>query len=452
MRAGNTYYLPVGILRQILCVVLIAVVWALPAYAQECNYNAESIIRLRPPVFSNRRSWDMIHGEVGYGRFSDVAMVDDKTVVMVGDYTVGEEDDVYKPFILSMNERHDVLWETREETDKDYPLIRVVKTDDGFTALGQVVDAKRQRGMFIAHYTKDGKLKKRIPIHESGADIDPVSLIRTNDGKAFMIAAQYYNRKDEGDTYGLLYKVSSSGGIVWRRAYRPGIVTFFHDVRSVSKDSYMASGQIRMDDGRLGGWAVKLDENGAIQWQQSYPRGKQAALRASGVTRDGGFVFSGDVEPFGGGRKSGWVMVTGPVGSVNWQRYYTGDYNYVANDVIAYPDGRSDVLMAGSPLKGRDASRHAMLLTISPRGYLMDAKAFLDGQGAIARRIILGPKQNRIFVGTAQTIVPDDVPLEALPPYTFDAWLIGVEPLDPYNDPCEENPLDDIRPIIKSPF
>ncbi|MEM6781251.1 MAG: hypothetical protein AAF569_05260, partial [Pseudomonadota bacterium] len=182
------------------------------------------------------------------------------------------------------------------------------------------------------------------------------------------------------------------------------------------------------------------------------PRGNQAALRSAGSFRDGGFVFTGDVEPAGGGRKSAWVMVVDQVGKVVWQRYYTGDYNYIGYDLIAHPDGRTDILMSGKPLKNRRNRPHVYVLTISPRGYLMNARAYVDGQGAGARRLVLGPNDFRFFVGTAQTVVPDDVPIEARPPFTFDAWLVGLPSLDPYNDPCLVNPLDDIRPVDNDPF
>ncbi len=438
-------------LRKILVMVLCALVFATPVAAQECNITDEMIVRLRPASFGNRRAWDMLYGDVGYERFSDIAMIDDENVVVAGDYTVGEDDTVYKPMILQMNYRADTVWENREETNKDHPLIRVVKTDRGISALGEVTEGKK-RGIFLSNYSKDGKLLHRKNIVENGADIEAVALVETHDKKGFIIGAQYRSQSNLEDTYGLIYKVTSQGNIVWRRAYRPGIVTFFHNIHAMPGGAYMASGQIRMEDGRLAGWGVKLDENGAIQWQQTYPRGSFAALRSAGVFRDGGYVFTGDVEPAGGGRKSAWVMVVNEVGKVVWQRYYTADYNYTGYDLIAHPDGRTDVLISGKPLKGRRDRPHLYVLTISPRGYLMNARAYVDGQGAGARRLILGPNKGRFFVGTAQTTAPDNVPLGARPPYTFDAWLVGLPALDPYEDPCMINPFDDIRPIDNDPF
>ena len=130
----------------------------------------------------------------------------------------------------------------------------------------------------------------------------------------------------------------------------------------------------------------------------------------------------------------------------------TGDYNYVGHSLIAYKDGRTDVLIAGKPLKKRRDRPHVYLLTVSPRGYLMNAKSYVDGQGAIAKRLILGPNQNRFFVGTSQTTVPDNVEDPSAIPFTFDAWLVGVPSLDPYSDPCMVNPLDNIQPPPNDPF
>ncbi|MEM6781942.1 MAG: hypothetical protein AAF569_08780, partial [Pseudomonadota bacterium] len=258
-------------LRQIILCFLVLAFLPAPAIAQDCNITEEMIVRLKPPSFGNRRAWDMLYGDIGYERFSDIVMVDNENVVVAGDFTIGEEDDVYKPMIAQLNDRADTIWETREDLKQDHPLVRVTKTKDGFAAIGNTRSGKN-RGIFLSNYSKDGKLINRKRIIEAGADIDAVSIVPSHDGKGFVIGAQYHSQNNIEDTYGLVYKLTKNGNTVWRRAYRPGIVTFFHNVHALDDQSYMASGQIRLDDGRLAGWAVKLDENGAIQWQQTYPR------------------------------------------------------------------------------------------------------------------------------------------------------------------------------------
>jgi hypothetical protein len=424
----------------------------LAAQAQDCSTVEEMIVRLRPPSFGNVRSWDIMYGDIGYDRFSDIVTVDNENVVVAGDYTKGADDTVYKPMLVKMDYRARTVWETRETTDRNNPITRLAKTDKGFTVLGEMTDPKKGKGLFIAHYSPEGKQTGHKPIFENNADLDAVAVVPSHDGKNFIVASQYHNRKNLEDKYGLVYKLSPDGKIIWRRAYRPGIITFFHNLQKLDAGGYIASGQIRIDDGRLAGWGVRLDENGAIQWQNIYPRGKSAALRSAASLRDGGFVFSGEVEPSGGGRKSSWLMAVDVTGEVVWQRYYTGDYNYIGYDVLSYDDGRIDLLSAGRPLENRKDRPHVFILTVSPRGYLMDAKAFVDGQGALARRMILGPNDNRFFVGTAQTTVPDDVADPSNIPFTFDAWLVGVPGLDRYEDPCLVNPLDDLKPPPEDPF
>lgn len=423
-----------------------------PSMAQDCTLVEESILRLRPPTFGASRSWDVLYGEVGYERFSDMVSLDSEHVIVAGDFTVGEEDTTYKPMIMQLDYRGRPVWEVKEDTSKDHPIIRITQTSEGITALGEIADSKKGRGLFLAHYDKQGKRTGQTPIFEEGTDLDAVALVETADKKALVVAAQYNSRDNYEDKYGLLYKISKSGKILWRRAYRPGIITFFHDLQKLEDNSYIASGQIRLEDGRLAGWALKLDDYGAIVWQETYPRGKMGSLRGSAPFRDGGYVFVGEVEPSGGGRKSAWVMVVDEVGKVVWQRYFTGDFNYVGHDLIAYKDGRTDVLMTGSALKNRDDRPFVSVLTISPNGVVMDVDSFVDGHGAGAKRLLLGPNNNRFFVGSTQTIVPDDLPSDTFAPFTYDAWLVGLPGLDPFEDPCMVNPLDDIRPIDNDPF
>lgn len=421
----------------LICGLLAALV-SLPgsAKAQNCDIVGEEIVRLRPPAFENYTQWDEIHGQDGMEQFSDLTVLVDGSVVAAGSYTKDEEDPVYKPYLVHMTAKGEVLWETREEETAFKTINRIIPYKTGYLVLGDLNRGGKGNGIYIAQYNDKGKRLTQWPIYEGKGNLDGKALMVSEDGKALLIAAQLNPQGDFKEQYGVVYKYTLGGKRLWRHGYSPGASSVFNNIQKADGVGYILSGGLQIQDGRMAGWLIRVDDNGAIMWQRSYARGDYAEFLSAASTPDGGLLLGGKAKPIGSKRSSAWVIKVDSSGQDVWQRYYAGAFNYMASDVMAYDDGRAQVLVDAVQHKLVDRA-HIRLMTFSPRGYLMNVEEFSDGQGAHAFRLAKGPKGERAMSGWVQTKYADVASVEEIPVSTYDSWLVVAPPLDPYDDPCK---------------
>ncbi len=416
-----------------------------PAYAQksECKTSPfEEITTLRAPEFGGSpNSWDILYTKDGMDVFSDILPLDATTLVAAGAYTKNSEDKIYHPLIVKFDETLKPVWELREETTIQRTIHRILKTKVGFTVLGDIVDPEKGGGVYIASYTDDGKIKgKPMPVFEMGGNLDAKAFIPAQDGNGYIVVAQWSDSKDEGIQKGIVYKISNSASIVWKRSYQTGQSNILNNIQATQDGTYVATGQVVLDSKKSAGWLLRLDHDGAIKWQKTYPRGMAASLQVAGQTVDGDFIVAGKSRPFDydGSMLAAWVMRTDSSGNPKWQRYLRGDYSYTAPDMVVYQDGRTSILVSAAGIGGDNRS-HARIITFDPQGRVEVLEDFTEGQNANAQRMVPGVGAERILAGYAQTSFGEDQEgnnADEAPVYTFDGWLLAAPPLDSFEDPC----------------
>lgn len=423
-----------------------------PEDGLECYASQSEITELREPQFGGGSVFDLVYSQDGMDVFSDVLSLGDDILIAGGSYTKDTKDSVYRPLLVKYDERMKPLWEMRGETDGMRTIHRMIATKDGITVLGDIGDAQKGGGIYIASYDYDGKVRgKPIPVFESGGDLDAKGFVQAADGSGYIIAAQFVSDRDEREQHGMLYKISRAGGVVWKRSYKTGRSTVFNSINAaIDGQSYIVAGQVVLEGNLSGGWLLLVDGNGAIKWQRSYPRGLAASLQAAAQTKDGEFVLGGKARPsdYTGDGLAAWVMKTDSTGNPLWQRFFRGDYSYGAPDLIVYEDGRASVLVTGQGLDGARPS-HARLMTFSPKGSLLHLEDFTEGQNAVAHRLVSGAQGERILAGHAQTSFgerQESNKASSAPVYTYDAWILAGVPLDSYDDPCL--PRSALSPIL----
>lgn len=418
----------------------------------ECVSTLAEITALREPEFGGDNVWDIVYSEDGMDVFSDAISLDNNIVIAGGSYTKDEKDNIYHPLLVKFDERLKPVWAIREETTDMRTIHRMIATKDGITVLGDIGDAKKGGGIYIGSYDYEGKVRgKPAPIYEAGGDLDAKAFVQASDGTGYMVVAQYISDKDDEQQYGILYKISRDGRVQWKRTFKTGRSTVFNNIQTaIDGKSYIITGQIVMEGNTSGGWLLLLDENGAIKWQRTYPRGLAASLQAAAQTKEGNFILTGKARPtdYNGQGLAAWIMKTDSTGNPLWQRFFRGAYSYEAPDLIVYEDGRASVLLSAAGLDSEHRS-HGRLITFSPQGRIHHLEDYTEGQNAAAHRLVAGMSGERILVGYAQTSFgekQESNEASAAPVYTYDGWLIAGVPLDLYEDPCA--PKSEMSPIL----
>lgn len=411
---------------------------AFPALAQECGVSYEEIITLKEPDFTNLNVWNRVEGGQGMQQLADFFTAPDGSVVAAGSYTKDEDDKTYRPLIIKFTPKGKMIWQVREEPAFFKSIDRIVALEKGFAVIGDIKDPKRGYGVYLAVYDDAGKRVSEKPIFESGANLDARALVQTPDGKGFIIVVQYTPLKngDEG-RYGIIYRLTRSGDKVWRRAYTPGMRTELNNIQMMPDFSYMLTGEIRHDDGRQAGWLLRVDGGGGIQWQRIYPRGGEAEFHAASAFSNGDYLVSGRVRAVDGKLWSAWVMRTDGTGNTLWQRYYSGAYSYNARGAVTQKADDRAIILLDARARKMTQRTHARLLTLSPRGYLMNVEDFNENMGGRGLSLRLNADGARVMSGYAQTKYADADNPEDINIGAFDGWMLAAMPLDPYDDPCQ---------------
>ena len=147
------------------------------------------------------------------------------------------------------------------------------------------------------------------------------------------------------------------------------------------------------------------------------------------------------------------MVVQARNGEIAWQRYYTGNYDYVGRGVMASPQGLISILLDGDPPKGKRSdfsldpldmqkSDYVRVLTLNPRGVIFDSQEFFSGEGTDAMQLLRGPAEERIIIGQSDMMYTlekqgeGEDATEEVVKRSQDGWIVAAPAMAVYEDPC----------------
>jgi hypothetical protein len=120
-------------------------------------------------------------------------------------------------------------------------------------------------------------------------------------------------------------KVDANGTALWALAYAVSASTSINQIRQTTDGGYIAVGSAQNVDGLIAALVLKLDANGAVQWQRELGSGTTAAyFNAVLQTSDGGYAVLGESYVTGTPLPVTSVLLVafGADGTVRWQQNY----------------------------------------------------------------------------------------------------------------------------------
>ena len=434
----------------------------------QCGFSPEVIVTLRDPQFGIPTVWDSAFEDEndGMAEFAAGLPLQDGTLMAAGEILSGKDFKPAERVLVQMNRRHRVMMERRHPAALNEKAADIMALNKGFVIASTFSGPRKERRVKLSWYDAKATFKKEKIFKDSDYDYTAYDLDHAVSGNRIMLLVQAVNRKNPEDQYGVLMQLSADGKLLWRRAYRPGIPNLLDGITPLAgKEDYLAYGRIRMEDGRDAAWLIELNHDGTIVWQRTYPRGKASILRDAQPAK-GGFILTGESEPLDDKGGAGWVMKVMNLGIPVWQSYYRAkDYALDGVGSIVFEDGRIAVALNAQALEGTFGRNHIRMLTLNPRGVMMQDQAYIEGRMAAARQFLEGNKDERIAIANITALphlaerkdrvklsisgpgeMGPALPLEsetakkseetgALP--RLQGWFLVATPLDPYQDPCE---------------
>ncbi|QQG36983.1 MAG: hypothetical protein HYS17_04230 [Micavibrio aeruginosavorus] len=443
--------------------VLMLAAAAMPVQAQMCDTLPEVISTLKTPTYGFPTVWDADYGERGrLIQFAAGVVMPEGTIMAYGVKIDLQTSQALQTGLVELNRRGRTLVEQFVPAKDGEQPAGMAKLGERFVGVSNIrVGKGKDRHVRLSWYDRQGVYKREQILSDAAYDYIAQGIVPAAEGKGFVVIVQAVNRKDPKDQYGILSRHTDDGKLVWKRAYRPGVNNMLAGLAVTDDKSYIATGKIIMDDGRMAGWILKLGHDGTILWQRTYPRGKYSVLNggaaSSRVTPDGGhyYLVTGAAEPVDDNPHAAWVMEVDPAGEPVWQRYYRlKDYEFNGQDISARADGRVVVVANALTRDSYDPFMHdhIRVLSLSPRGAMLDDQSYLNGLKAQASDVTRNASGETVITATIlkeqkkseqeygpEKPVPEGQQPAPEPPLQ-EGWVMVVPGLDVYEDPCVRKP------------
>jgi len=445
-------------------------VGAVPAHAQiKCDTAFEAIITLHPPSLGVPTVWDATYDQrdMMVQLLSGVP-VPGGTVMALGRTIEKKSFKPQKLVLAKLNRRGRVLAEKMYPVKEGELPIKLISLKGGYVAVSNFRGGKGKARHFVrlSWYGKDGTYRREKILQDDAYDYDAVGLLPTQGDDGFAVIVHSISHALESDQHGLLFRFKADGQKIWKRAYRPGIPNRIEGVAALSGGGYLATGRIKLDDGRMAGWVLNLGDDGTVLWQRIYPRGKFSVLQQAAETasmaghKQHGYLVLGNSTPADGGEDATWLMAIDALGEPEWQRYFRRpDVAFVSFGLMRNEDGRIIVAMNARAAEGSGRRDHIRMLTLSSRGVIVEDESYIEGVQAKAYDFIRGWNGERVVTATIESdssplaedmvgdnfIIPqassddddDDATASQAREQLTKGWVFVATALDPYDDPCD---------------
>ncbi len=166
----------------------------------------------------------------------------------------------------------------------------------------------------------------------------------------YLLAGNQYTAG--GDQNGYVAKVTSTGDLVWQQV--SGGSELDKTFGGVVSGGNLYLYGLTTSSEKSVGWAVKLDFQGNVLWDKSYPLGKDAVLRSAVASGDG-LVAAGYVDFTGDGDYDFLLLKISSTGDLSWNHTYGGLESQKAYSIAAGDDGYLLVGESGSTQTSTDA-------------------------------------------------------------------------------------------------
>lgn len=195
--------------------------------------------------------------------------------------------------------------------------------DGGFIMVGSTISSTNSSKDILL--VKSDALGNIIWHQSYGGNQDEVGhSIDISDNGTFIISGQ---KADQSSGYNLSYllKVDEVGDLIWSKTFGGSYNDYGYSVINTDNGGYILSGSTRsLGDINGDAWAIKMDSDGTILWENTYGGNGSESIRSIKQTIDGGYIMVGHTDSFGNGYNDVYLLKINSQGDIQWYKTYGG--------------------------------------------------------------------------------------------------------------------------------
>lgn len=273
----------------------------------------------------------------------------------------------------------------KEETDDNAQAL--VQTADGGFALAGITWSygAGNNDMWLVKTNADGVIQWHQTYGGPARD-RARALIQTADG-GFALAGDTWSY-GAGNNDMWLVKTDANGVMQWNQTYggvkEDGACAL---VQTADSGFALAGRTSSYGAGNNDMWLVKIDANGVLQWSQTYGGAADDVVSALVQTIDGGFALAGDTSSYGAGNNDLWLIKIDANGAVQWDQTYGGSERDWASALVQTAD--EGFAIAGSTSSNSVGYRDMWLVKTNANGVAQWAEVYGGSGREEAEALIL---------------------------------------------------------------
>jgi len=227
------------------------------------------------------------------------------------------------------------MWDYAYGGSNTEEAFSVVETDDGGYVVAGLTRSfgAGNTDVWLFKIDSSGNM---IWNHTYGGPLNDRSwdMVQTNDG-GFAIGGYIFSLEHGTDT--LLIKTDSNGNMQWNKTIGGGGVDYCFSLVQTSDGGFALAGETTSWGAGDDFWLVKTNAYGDVEWNQTYGEGGIDRAWSVIQTSDDGYVLAGqkrwgEVGDF-------YVVKTDSAGNMLWNQTYGGTLNEIAYDIVEASDG-----------------------------------------------------------------------------------------------------------------
>jgi uncharacterized delta-60 repeat protein len=301
--------------------------------------------------------WANTYGGGGYEEFRTIDKTHDGGFIVAGSTnSFSGYDDLW---VLKLDANGNIVWQkTYGGVGGTKGAYCIRQTFDGGYIVAGYLDAAGTGGRdaWILKLNSDGEVDWQ-KAYGGPSDDYALSIQQTLDG-GYIVAGMTLSY-GAGEVDGWVFKLNSSGDIIWQKTYGGTGDDRSHSIQQTSDGGYIVAGRTTSSGaGNADAWVFKLSSSGDVQWEKTYGGADEDRAYDIQQTSDGGYIVTGYTASFAVGEADAWVLKLNAEGNIIWQYAYggtgwdtgdsirqTSDGGYILVGETSFGVGGQDVLL-----------------------------------------------------------------------------------------------------------